>query len=502
MEPPRRPRAFRHPRRRAVVPESGQARMRRPLAMNLHILLILSYCLLLVLLGLWIGRGVKSAGAFFVAGRRLGSPLLFATLLAANIGAGSTVGAAGLGYRDGLAAWWWVGSAGLGSIVLGLWIGPRIWRVASEQGLHTVGDYLESRYGLPVAGLVSALLWLASLTILAAQLIALAFVLQAVAGIDRWVGCLIGGAVMTIYFAAGGLVSSAWVNLIQLFVLALGFAIAVPLVFSLPQTGGLQGVLAALPEESRNFWSNGGSSWILVAQLAPAFIVSPGLIQKAYGARGPGIVRLAVTAQGIVLLAFAFVPTLLGMASRVLHPDLSARELALPTLLTTDLPAWAGSIGLAAIVSAEISSADAILFMLSTSLSKDLYRRFLRPQASDREMLRVSRWAAAGGGALGVLIAVFSQSVVDTSVIFYSFLTLSLSVPIIAGLMSKRGGVAEAIAAIVAGVLAAVSVQLWLYGKLAAFNPFLVLLGLGVSGIAFWAVLGLRRGRRSSRADR
>ena len=81
---------------------------------------LLAYAAGLVALGAWIGRRVGRAGSFFVADRKLGPVLLFATVLAANLGAGTTVGAAGLGYRDGLSAWWWVGSAGIGTILLAL----------------------------------------------------------------------------------------------------------------------------------------------------------------------------------------------------------------------------------------------------------------------------------------------------------------------------------------------------------------------------------------------
>ena len=70
--------------------------------MNLRLALLLAYSAGLVTLGLWIGRYVKGAKDFFVAGRGLGAGLIFSTMLAANIGAGSTVGATGLGYRDGL----------------------------------------------------------------------------------------------------------------------------------------------------------------------------------------------------------------------------------------------------------------------------------------------------------------------------------------------------------------------------------------------------------------
>ena len=65
--------------------------------MNDTLLLLLAYSAGLTVLGLWIGRRVQTSGAFFVARRRLGPVLLFSTVLAANIGAGSTVGAAGLG---------------------------------------------------------------------------------------------------------------------------------------------------------------------------------------------------------------------------------------------------------------------------------------------------------------------------------------------------------------------------------------------------------------------
>src|SRR5687767_8195171 len=154
------------------------------------------------------GRRVKTTEEFFVAGRRLGPGLLFATLVAANIGAGSTVGVTGLAYRDGLSAWWWVGSAGLASIVFGLWVAPKLWTLASEHNFYTTGDYLEFRYGATVRGVVSLLICLGSLAILAGQLIAGAAILNVITGVPRWGGALIGATVMTIYFAAGGLLGS------------------------------------------------------------------------------------------------------------------------------------------------------------------------------------------------------------------------------------------------------------------------------------------------------
>lgn len=465
--------------------------------MNFYLVAILVYSAALVALGLWVGRRVTSTGAFFVAGRSLGPVLLFATILAANIGAGSTMGAAGLGYGRGLIAWWWVGSAGMGTVLLAFWVGPLVWRVAKEHDLHTVGDLLELRYGSAVRGIVTALLWVGTLFVLAGQLIAVAFVLQVVAGIPKLTGCLIGGAVMTSYFAAGGLLSSAWVNLVQLVVLVAGFVLVLPV--ALATVGGVSGLAVATASVDPSFmdpWRGGLPALGYVALLVPAFIVSPGLLQKIYGARDARTVRIAVAAAGVALLLFAWMPALLGAIARVHFPELSSPGLALPTLLVETIPPLLGGLGLAAIFSAEVSSADAILFMLATSLSKDLYQRFVRPEATDADVLRVARRAALVGGVLGVLIAVQFESIVSALSIFYSLLSVSLFLPVIGALHSRRAQAPEAIAAIASGVPALLAVHLMTGGVgYGIWNPTLV--GLVVSGVGFVLVLIVRRRFRS-----
>ena len=469
--------------------------------MNLHLALLLGYSVLLIGMGLWIGRRVKVTGDFFVAGRALGPGLLFCTMLAANIGAGSTVGATGIGYSRGLSAWWWVGSAGLGSLVLAFSVGPAIRRLAAEHDLQTVGDYLEWRYDRRVRGLVGVLLWVGTLAILAGQLIALAWVLDAVAGIPKWIGCLIGGVVMTTYFAAGGLLSSAWVNTVQLAVLLLGLAIALPMVFS--QAGGWAGLDAALPacEGYRGFFSADGLQFAVF--LVPAFIISPGLLQKIYGARDDRTVRLGVGLNALVLLLFAFVPASFGMLARALHPGLDNPELALPTLLTQNLPPLVGGVALAAVFSAEVSSADAILFMLATSLSRDLYRRFVDPGASDARVLRVARIAAGVGGAAGVAIAIVSPTVIGVLSIFYTLLSVSLFVPVVAGLYLRRVGTPEALTAILGGVTLVVALHTATGGRgVGPLSPAMAGLLAAAIGCAAVAFVRARRGERREEGAR
>src|SRR5687768_16317351 len=241
------------------------------------LLIIIVYSAVIIGLGVWSARFVKTSSAFFVAGRSLGPGLIFSSMLAANIGAGSTIGAAGLAYRDGISAWWWVGSAGLGWLVFAFWLAPKLWSLAREHDFFTTGDFLEHRYNAAVRGLATALVAVGSLVLLAGQLIAGAAIITVVTGAPRWVGSLAGGAIMTIYFTAGGLLGSAWVNTLQLVVMLAGFLLALPV--ALGAAGGFGTVFSSVPPwfSDVTYSSGPGSGWTLLALTGPAFIISPGL---------------------------------------------------------------------------------------------------------------------------------------------------------------------------------------------------------------------------------
>jgi SSS family solute:Na+ symporter len=343
--------------------------------------------------------------------------------------------------------------------VLAVSVGPRIRRLAAAHDLRTVGDFLEWRYDQRVRATIAALLWVGTLAILAGNLLAMAAVFRTVVGLNKMASCVIAAAVAGTYFAAGGLKSSVAVNVLQLGVKLLGFAIALPM--AVAAVGGTAGFHHAFPAGPYwSGWSNGGSGWFYLATLGPAFIVSPGILQKIYGARDDRAVRIGVGVNAAVLLLFAAVPPVLGMITRALHPDLAATDDALPTLLVQDLPFWVGALALAAIFSAEVSASDAILFMLATSFSQDLYKRFLRPRASDADVLRCARFAAVGGSLLAVAIAVWLASdVLQALKFFYALLGVSLFVPVVAGLFSRRGDALAALAAIAGGVVLTTLVQ-------------------------------------------
>jgi SSS family solute:Na+ symporter len=409
--------------------------------------LLLAYSALMVGVGLWLGRRVRGGADFFVAGRGLSANMIAATFLAANIGASSTVNATALGYREGLSAWWWNGAAGIGSLVLAFTVGPRIWREASAFGDFTVGDFLQRHYGGAMRGLVAALIWIGTLSILAAQLIGVGAVLEVAGGVPFGAGVVIGALVALAYFVAGGLLSSVWVNLIQLVVIVAGFTIAAVLGVSV--AGGWEAITVRGGSSTDIFAAEGPrSGWHLLFLLGPAFVVSPGLLQKAFGARDGSAARRGIALNALVLMLFACAPAVIGLTAAAMYPGLERADLALPTMLAEGLPASFGALALAGVFAAEISSADAVLFMLSTSASRDLYRGLLRPAASDASVVRVARAAAVAGAAAGVALSFVHRSVLDAAGAFYSVLVVTLFVPIIGGVYVRQLGPAQGLASL------------------------------------------------------
>ncbi len=464
-----------------------------------YLFILILYSALMILLGVVASRKVRASGDFFVAGRNLSAGFLFSTLLAANIGAGSTVGAAGLGYRDGLSAFWWVGSAGIGSLIMAYTVGPKIWQVARDHKLYTVGDYLEFRYNRTMRGLVALLLWFGSLTILAGQLIAIAWILNVTLGLSKPAGCLIGAAVATIYFTAGGLHSAARVNALQLVIKLVGFGIA--LIYLLNAVSGLAGIQKTIAGDNSvvdagAYFSLTGIGapgvWHYVILLAPSFIVSPGLLQKVFGARNESAVRRGVALNALCLLAFAIVPAVFGIIARSQFPDLANRELALPTLMTQSLPLWLGGLLLGAVFAAEVSTADAVLFMLSTSLAKDLYQTFIKPEAADREIMTMVRVSAAACGLAGALFAILLPTVITALTIFYTLLTAALLLPIVAGLFFTRVTARAAMTAMLVSVAVTFTVERVTAGQGKWGVPSLIL-GLSAGAVVMLTVALARK---------
>ena len=173
----------------------------------------------------------------------------------------------------------------------------------------------------------------------------------------------------------------------------------------------------------------------------------------------------ATEVDAAALLVYALVPVMMGMIARGMFPGLANHELALPTLLTKALPLWLGALLLGAIFSAELSAADAALFMLSTSLSKDLYKAFISPGATDERLMRVAKISAIACGVAGAVLGSFLPTVISALKIFYTLLSAALLLPLIAGLYTRRVKARSAVLSMVTSVVITFAFELFTGGK-------------------------------------
>ena len=435
--------------------------------MNWYLLVIALYAVLLIAVGVIISRRVKGADDFFVGGRKMAPFLLFITLVAPNIGAGSTVGVAGMGFTSGISAAWWIIASAVGTFILAFVIGPKIWEIAKNNGFYTLGDYLEYRYNRYFRGLISLMMAIGTLAIFAGQLMGIGWILSVVADIDKITSVLIAAVVVVLYFCAGGFLSAVYANLIEACVKLIGFIVAVPLILAF--VGGFEGLhtkvvanMANATQSAAYFSFDGLGTTVIMGfflMLMPSFFLSPALIGKVYSARDKKTVRISTFFCGVVMLLFSIIPVILGMAAYAIAPDLPQRDLALPYVMKECMPFWASALALAAIFSAEISAADAVLYMITTSFTKDLYKSFINPTISDEKLIKGGRIVTVLAGIIGIGLAIVLPNVISALSIFYSLMSVSITAPLLFGLFTKRSSAFSAIFAAIIGVIVTVGLE-------------------------------------------
>jgi len=271
-----------------------------------------------------------------------------------------------------------------------------------------------------------------------------------------------------------------------------GFLVALPV--ALNNVGGASALTTApAPEWFGDFMYSAGpfSGWTLLFLTFPAFVISPGLIQKSFGAASERALTRGVALNAVALMLFAFVPTLFGMAARIAHPGIADANLVLPTVLLEQLPVWLGALALSAVFSTEVDTCDAVLFMVSTTLSKDVYKRHINPDASDQQLLFVARVTAVAAGAFGVVLSIYLGTVTQALTIFYALLGVTFFVPILGGLYIPRAGTREALAAILVGVSTLLVVGFGLPARPRWLDPTMA--GIFIAACAYFGVLVLRR---------
>ena len=201
-----------------------------------------------------------------------------------------------------------------------------------------------------------------------------------------------------------------------------------------------------------------------------------------FTARSPGVARWAGTAAGVYCLLYAVAGAVIGMAAKVLLPALEARDDAFAEFVEMQLPPVLAGLVLAAALAAVMSTSSGALIATATVFSQDIVAR-LRGRdieaGSEHDHVRSNRLYVAGFGIVMVVIACVLQDVVAALTVAYDILVGGLLVPILGGLIWRRGTNVGAVAAMAVGTVATLATMV-VVGDIFANEPIYVGLASGL----------------------
>ena len=389
----------------------------------------LDWAVLSLTLAVPIGVGVFSyrrSGAdlsqFFLSGRDLPWWLAGTSMVATTFAADTPLAVTGLVAANGVAGNWLWWNAALGSM-LTVFFFARLWRRA---GILTDVEFAELRYTGRAAAVLRGfravyLGLLVNCLVIGWVNLALAKILSITLGWDRLTAVLVGLAATGCYAALAGLRGVVIADFIQFGVAVVGTSALAYFALGVPAVGGIEGLTARLPETTFRLWpsmADAGTPGVGVeasANLAlplASFVAYLGVQWWAswYPGQEPGgggyVAQRMMSARDerhAVLSTLWFAVAhyclrpwpwiLVALASLVLYPDLADPEAGYAMVMRDHLPVgWKGFL-VGAFFAAYMSTVSTQLNWGTSYLINDVYKRFLRPDATDVHLVRAARIA-------------------------------------------------------------------------------------------------------------
>ena len=434
----------------------------------MHLYAILAYLVILVALGLYQSRHLKTGDDFLVAGRTLPVHVLVFTLLATWIGSGSLFGGAGLGYRAGFPALWQSAGAWTG-IALVYFLAHRVRRIAK----YTMPDILELRYGAAARILGTLVVVIAYTTIAAYQFRGGGRLLNLVAGIDIGQGALITMVFCVIYTAIAGMLSVAYLDIGNGVAMLVGVGLAV--VYLIIHAGGLGPAFGGLrPDQVAVFgtldpWRDAGALFL------PTMLLLMGeanMYQKFFSAKDERAARLSVVGWIIGTILVETLVVAVGVFGSTAIPGLSTTdsEAIVIRVAGSTLPIVLGTLlicGAAAII---VSTANSFLLTPASALMRDVYQKSINPRATDRQILLYTRLLVVALGLLGFVALRFFTTILAMALWAYTMYGASITPALLAVFLWPRVTRLGGVASIAAGMVTTLGWEI--YARNAGGYPY------------------------------
>ncbi|MDR1271973.1 MAG: sodium:solute symporter family protein [Clostridiales Family XIII bacterium] len=451
--------------------------------------IIVIYFVAMVAIGVYAGKRQQGMDDYFLGGRNMGAVTLATLWMAGWIGGTSVVGTASNGYSMGITAVWYVFSIAVGLVVFGTVMTKPVKLISDKLNNITIPDFMESRYDTKVRIVTSFCIICAMIGFTASQFTAGASILNVLTGWDPGKCYLMAGVVITVYVAAGGLLAVTYTDWIQMILLLAGVTvIGIPLTAAaLNDTGS--SLATALPPEYFDIGRRGwGEILTLTVSSGISFFTMMDSYTRIVSAKSAKAARNGTFLAAIAVVIIALSCTYIGMAAKAILPssEMAANNNALAAMVVEVFPHGVKALVLVGVLCAIMSTADISIVIASTSGTKDIYMRFINPEAKEKNVVLLGLAISLVVGLLGGLLGWYINDVISILMLTFTIQSAGLFLPIICAFFWKR---ASANAAFVSMVSAATIIIFWFIGGMvsdaAIFDVRALWPAMGVSGILF-----------------
>ncbi|MEV7070158.1 sodium:solute symporter [Streptomyces sp. NPDC093990] len=424
---------------------------------------IVVYLAGMLAMGWWGMRRARSKSEFLVAGRRLGPAMYSGTMAAIVLGGASTIGGVGLGYQYGLSGAWMVFTIGLGLLALSVFFSARIARLK----VYTVSEMLDLRYGGRAGVISGVVMWAYTLMLAVTSTIAYATIFDVLFDMNRTVAIVLGGSIVVAYSTLGGMWSITLTDMVQFVVKTIGVLLLL-LPIAVVKAGGFGEMRAKLPTEYFDPLGIGGETiftYVLIYTFG--MLIGQDIWQRVFTARSDTTAKWGGTVAGTYCLAYALAGAVIGTAAKVLYPNLANADDAFATIVKDELPVGVRGLVLAAALAAVMSTSSGALIACATVANNDIWSRLRgRTAEGERDEVRGNRVFILVMGVAVIATAIALNNVVEALTVAYNLLVGGLLVPILGGLLWRRGTAQGALASVAVGGLAVIGLMTG-YGILA-----------------------------------
>ena len=443
--------------------------------------IMIGYFAIILGIGTWFGRRQKTTKDFFFGGQRFSWWLIGFSLIATTVGSYSFVKYSNKGFGYGLSSsqtylndWIWF------PLLIFGWL-PILYfsRVTSAP------EYLGRRFNSKVRVWATICILVYLIGYIGVNLFTMGKVLNALIGWPIPLAALLVALISATYVTAGGQTSVIMTDLFQGFMLLLTGGLI--LFLGIDYVGGFGVFWENLPREHRaafpNFNKDPGFSGVgifwqdAVANTAMFYLLNQGIIMRFLAAKSLGESRKAAMSMMLVLMVVAACVVGGGgwvAAALVNHGDLPGDVKAGDAFyVATEFLSKPGVFGLvlAALTAALMSTVDTLITAVAALTVNDLYKPYVRPGASDRQLMKVARLTSVSVTIVGVvLVPVFMifDSIYEAHGAFTAAVTPPLVVTLLLSVFWRRFTATAAICTIIGG-LAAILLSIFIPQLIAPF---------------------------------